>query len=134
MPLVTPVSRAWDLLFDFPALRATLDALPGYTFPGAARAALLAQYGMSEADFTSVLDRHRRLRINHGRRGPYGPRPRNGWDLIVELPELRTLLDKERENPVLDALTLTRRRERFRLTMPEMVNLLHAHADAWSRP
>lgn len=124
----TPIAEALDLLLDLPELRATLDALPGYTFPTPARAALCWQHRLSEETFAAVVKAHGRLR---GRVS--GRRSRDGWDLLLELPDLREMLDRERDMPVLGAATLARRRELFRLTAPELVNVLQAHAEAWSR-
>lgn len=123
-------THVWDALFDSPNLVATLDVLPGYDYPEAARRALCQQYGLAEALLARMVKVY-----SAGRLFKFETREaRDGWDLLLKYPALRQALDEEREAPRLDAGTLRERQARFSLSRAEIVNVLNAHAQAWARP
>ena len=121
--------QTWDLLFDLPALRATLDELPRYNYPAAALAALCARYELSEQQLADIRRVYSQLRGHKPVSSwEYVAPGRSGVELLGSLPKLRKLLEGERDAPELSAMILRLRRERFHLTRAEMVRVLEAHA------
>ncbi len=134
MPVKT---HLWNLLLDRPGLRATFDALKGYTYPPSARHVLCQQYALSESDFAAVLQLHTTIHrpgnryVGRGR--PRGRLLRDGMDLLLSLPKLRAVLDEARHCPLLEPPKLLRLCDKHQLLPAELVRVLNAHAELWTR-
>ena len=132
----------WDLLFELPELRATLDELPHFVFTETVRAGLCARYELSPQQLASIINAHGCYRAPRSVAGLKArgrvPAGRSGPELLralPQLPQLRQLLDADGPTPDLCARILRLRRERFHLSRTEMVWVLnaHAHAEAWAQ-
>ena len=135
MPVKT---HLWNLLLDRPGLRATLDALKGYTYPPSARQVLCQQYALSEAEFAEVLQLHTNLIYRPGnsytsRGRPRGRFLRDGMDLLLSLPKLRAMLDEARPCLPLEPPKLLRLCDKHKLLPAELVRVLNAHAELQAR-
>ena len=129
-------TKTWDLLLDRPALLRLLEELPGYEFPAVTRAYICQAHMLTEAELTDVINLYGctiRPSSRLAKYRPLGPSARTGLDLLLDLPELRSLLEKERLAPQINASHIVDRRKCFRLSRPEMVRVLNAHAEILSR-
>lgn len=130
----------WDLLLDRLPLRETLDNLRGYDFPPAAREALCEKHALDEQQLEGILKIHRTLyqpiRIKGGKRGPtrpFGPRLRDGMDLLLDNAELRSEIARAPLSSLLTAWALQRLQLVYKLRPLEVSRVLNAHAEMLTR-